>query len=134
MRARGFTLLEVMVAVAISAVAIVSVLELFSGSTRLARMSVQQTEALVVARAVLDQQLWQIELEDGEQSGTEGRLRYNVRVEPVLPTLGVPEEEEGPEDESEDYELKRIDVVVSWDTPAGEKSVALSTARLVELF
>jgi len=123
-----------MVAVAISAVAIVSVLELFSGSTRLARVSVQQTEALVVARALLDQQLWQIELEDGEQSGTEGRLRYNVRVEPVLPTLGVPEEEEGPEDESEDYELKRIDVVVSWDTPAGEKSLALSTARLVELF
>ena len=134
MRERGFTLLEVMVAVAISAVAIVSVLELFAGSTRLARVSVRQTEALVVARALLDQQLWPVEIEDGEQSGTEGHLRYRVLVEPVAPALGVPEDEEGPEEESEDYELKRIDVVVSWDTPAGEKSVALSTARLVELF
>jgi type II secretion system protein I len=134
LREHGFTLLEVMVAVAISAIAIVSVLELFSGSTRLARVSVRQTEALVVARAVLDRQLWQIEMKDGEQSGTEGDLRYRVLVEPVAPALGVPEEEEGPEQESEDYELKRIDVVVSWDTPGGEKSVALSTARLVELF
>ena len=132
--ARGFTLLEMMISVAIAAVGIVSVLELFSGSTRLARMSVRQTEALIVARSLMDEQMWQTELDDGEESGTEGDFRYRIRVEQTEPRLGVPEDMEPEEEEEIDYELKRIDVAVSWATAAGERQVELSTLRLLEIF
>ena len=134
MKERGFTLLEVMISVAISAIAIVSVLELFAGSTRLASLSVSHTEALVVARSKLDEFLWLTELDDGESSGAVGPYDYRIRIEPLIANLGVPAEGAAPEPESDDYELKRIDVVVSWPTPAGERSVALSTARIVEVF
>lgn len=134
MRSRGFTLLEVMVSVAISAIAIVGVLELFSGSTRLARLSVHHSEALIFARSLLDGRLFRTEIEDGEEQGSEGAFRYHVRIEPMEPTLGVGAEDDAAEYEPDEYELKRIDVVVSWDTPAGEKSIALSSARVVEVF
>ena len=138
-RAAGFTLLEVMIAVSISAVGIVGLLELFSGSVRLASISARQTDALVVARAQMDRNLWDPELEDGEDAGTwrdhriGGEYRWRVSIEEYLPQLGVPEGEEV-EQEAEDYELKQITVVVSWDTPGGTKDLSLSTVRLVELF
>jgi prepilin-type N-terminal cleavage/methylation domain-containing protein len=49
---RGFTLLEVMIAVSIAAIGIVSLLELFGGSMRLARAASDQTKAIVIASSV----------------------------------------------------------------------------------
>jgi prepilin-type N-terminal cleavage/methylation domain-containing protein len=138
-RSSGFTLLEVMIAVSVSAIGIVGLLELFSGSVRLASISARQTDALIVARAQMDRSLWDPELEEGEDAGTwrdhriGGEYRWQVSVEEYLPQLGVPEGEDV-EEESTDYELKQITVVVSWDTPGGTSDVSLSTVRLVELF
>jgi prepilin-type N-terminal cleavage/methylation domain-containing protein len=132
-RHAAFTLLEVMIAVSISAIGIVSLLELFAGSVRLAGVSAKQTEALVLARALVDQQLWKADLEDVDEQGSEGDYQWRVVVAPTDPQFVLGENGE-PENPSDDYELKRIDVVVGWTTPRGEQNVHLSTARLTELF
>ncbi len=134
MRSRkGFTLLEVMIAVSISAIGIVSLLELFAGSVRLAGVSAKQTEALVLARALMDRQIWQVDLEDLDEQGTEGEFRWHVVVAPIDPQFVLGENGE-PENPSDDYELKQIDVLVAWETVRGGQNVHVSSARLTELF
>jgi type II secretion system protein I len=131
---RGFTLLEVLIATSIAAVGIVAVLELFAGSTRLAGNSSEQTLAISVARSVMDQALWQGDLDSQSLSGEFDKYRWSLTVEPVEPQLGSGEEEERP-NESQDYELKRIVVTVDWPSLGGrEKSLTLESARIMEAF
>jgi hypothetical protein len=54
-------------------------------------------------------------------------------VAPADPQFVLGENGE-PENPSDDYELKQIDVLVGWTTPRGEQNVHLSTVRLTELF
>lgn len=130
----GFTLLEVLIATAIAAVGIVSVLELFSGSTRLAGNSSEQTLAISVGRAVMDQALWQGDLDDQTVSGHYDKFNWTLAVDGVEPELGRGEEEERV-NESQDYELKHIVVTVNWASLGGrEKSIVLESARIMEAF
>jgi prepilin-type N-terminal cleavage/methylation domain-containing protein len=133
----GFTLLEVMIATAISAVGIVSLLELFSGSTRLVGASAEQTEAVIVARSIMDAALWQSDLDaSDEANGHSGKYRWRIEIFDYDAQLGVTAESEmGLEKESEDYELKEILVSVAWQTPGGrERSIELNSVRLMEQF
>ena len=52
---RGFTLLEIMVALAIMAVALVTVMQLFSGALRSAKTSYDYTLAVVGAKEKMDE-------------------------------------------------------------------------------
>ena len=70
----GFTLLEVMVAVAILAVGMVSLFELFSGSLRLAKVSEDYTKAVMGAQKKMDEVLGYIYLEDYEQLDHQGEF------------------------------------------------------------
>ena len=92
-RSRGFTLLEVMLAVAISAIGIVSLLELFGGSMRLARISTEQTRAVVLASSLMDQALWRAELPERDFSGEEGDYRWTISIKAVDPQLASTEDE-----------------------------------------
>lgn len=131
---RGFTLLEVLVASSIAAIGIVTVLELFAGSSRLAGASTRQSEALITARSVMDQALWQADLDDGLTQDTWGDYAWTLEVRPIEPQLGSTEENPR-ENESDDYELKEIVVTVRWNVARGvEKSVTLSSARIMEQF
>lgn len=134
---RGFTLMEVLIATSVAAVGIVAALELFSGSTRLAGASTEQTQALVIARSVMDQVLWRIDIEDGTESGEVDEYRWTREVVTLEPSLGRSDADDlGEEDEeSEDFELKGVSVVVSWTNPGGvDKEIRLSSARVMEKF
>ena len=134
---RGFTLMEVLIATSVAAIGIVAALELFSGSTRLAGASTEQTQALVIARSVMDQVLWRIDIEDGTESGEVDEYRWTREVVTLEPSLGRSDADDlGEEDEeSEDFELKGVSVVVSWTNPGGvDKEVRLSSARVMEKF
>ncbi len=135
MKARdGFTLLEVLIATSVAAIGIVGVLELFSGSAHLARASVRQTDALVLAQAVMDEALWRSDLEDGGESGSEGPFRWHIEIEPYDPRLGAPDGEQVRENVSNDYELKRVRVTVDWGQPGSSQSVELTSLRIMERF
>src|SRR5881628_3380779 len=67
--AGGFTLLEVMVALAVLAIGIVTALELFAGSLRLGTKASHHTQAAIYAQNVMDRLFAQSTLDDGEESG-----------------------------------------------------------------
>ena len=132
-RASGFTLLEVMVATALAAVGIVSVLELFAGSARLARASASQTEAIAVASAVMDRALWRAELPETELEGESGQYQWTLSIQRIDPQLSS-EEEDPRENESDLYDLMEVIVSVRWGIPGAEKTVSLQSARVMEQF
>jgi len=130
---RGFTLLEVMIAVSIAAIGIVSLLELFGGSMRLARAASDQTRAIVIASALMDDVLWKPELPEGDNAGETGDYHWLMSVKPVDPELGSTEDKPL-EDISEDYELYEITIQVSWGQSDTPKQITLRSRRLMERF
>jgi prepilin-type N-terminal cleavage/methylation domain-containing protein len=134
---RGFTLMEVLIATSVAAIGIVAALELFSGSTRLAGASTDQTQALVIARSVMDQVLWRVDIDDGTESGKVDDYHWTREVVTMEPSLGRGDTDDlgKKERESDDFELKGVLVVVSWTNAGGvEKEVRLSSARIMEKF
>lgn len=131
-RQRGFTLLEVMIAASVMAVGIVGALELFSGSMKLAGDADRQSKATVLARALVDEELWRDVLENNQRSGDEAGFRWSVATYPVERELVGEDEQNQPElhDVSGELGLWLIEAEVSWETPSGEKSLRLETARL----
>jgi len=131
---RGFTLLEVMIATAIMAMGIVGALELFSGSLRLAGDAERQSRATVLARSLVDEELWRDVLEDGERSGTEDRFSWSVATHPIDRELVGRDEDQGElHDVTGELGLWRIEAEVRWEAPAGQKSLVLETARIGQL-
>lgn len=130
-RSRGFTLLEVLIAVSIMGIGIVGALELFSGSLRLAGESGKQSQAVVLARALVDEELWRDVLEENQRAGTEGPYSWAVSTGPVDREL-VSEQERASEfhDDANELGLWLIEAEVHWETPNGSKSLVLETARI----
>jgi hypothetical protein len=129
--------MEVLIATSVAAIGIVAVLELFSGSTRLAGASSDQTFALAVGRSVMDQALWRVDLDEGTEQGEVEDYHWTREVLPLEPALGRTDDDglgkEG--QESEDFELKAILVVVAWTNAGGiDKEIRLSSARIMEKF
>jgi len=131
-RQRGFTLLEVMIATSIMAVGIVGALELFSGSLRLAGNADRQSAATVLARALIDEELWRDVLEDNQRNGTEGDFAWTVITHPIDRELIGREEQDHAElhDIADEMGLWLIEAEVSWESPSGRKAISLETARI----
>jgi general secretion pathway protein I len=130
---RGFTLLEVMIAVSIAAIGIVSLLELFGGSMRLARAASDQTNAIIVASSLMDGVLWKPELPEGEKAGDVGDYHWVMNVRPVDPEFGSTEDDPL-KDISDSYELYEITIDVSWGQAEAGKSITLRSRRIMERF
>ena len=114
----GFTLLEVVVALAIFAAGILAVLELFSGSLRLSEGARDMSAAQVYASQRMEEALLAPNPVPGVERGTFGeKYRWETNT-----TLGPPEEESP-------YREVRIRVFVRWDDGAQERSVDLSASR-----
>ncbi len=80
----GFTLLEVMVAMAIVGLGIVTLLEIFSSGLRLGTKSSERTEAILYGRQVMDDALIRPDVRRGREDGSfENRYRWVLRTDPV---------------------------------------------------
>jgi len=129
--AQGFTLLEIMVALAILATGIVSVLELFGGSLRLSSKSSQRTQAVIYAQNVMDRILAKERLEDGADSGElPGGYQWQARVQEVHP----PDEDTkrlqpNSQNATDLFHLKEIEVGVFWSEGLGQQSYILRSLR-----
>ncbi len=133
-RQRGFTLLEVVIAASVMAVGVAAALELFTGSLRLAGASTHQTDALVLARSLMDEMVWRADLDDERREGQEGDLAWSVLVRPGDPQFGADPEEGMRANTSDEFELKEIVVAVTWVGVGGSAAVSLETVRLVESY
>ncbi len=97
----GFTLLEVVVAMAIVGLGVVILLEIFSSGLRLGSKSSERTEAVLYGRQVMDHALIRRDLRRGREDGSfENRFRWTLRVDPL--------QEESVLDLSSGWELEEV--------------------------
>lgn len=123
--APGFTLLEVLVALAILGLGVVTLLELFSMGLRLGAKSTVHTEAVTYGRQVMDEFLARGELRDGTEQGTsERQSRWRMQVRTA-------DQSSSDRSLASDWELKEVtlDLVVS--DGGRDRSVEFKTLRLV---
>lgn len=114
----GFTLLEVLVALAILAAGLLGLLELLSGSLRLSGGARDVTAASLYASQRLEEALLAPRPVEGEESGPFGETyRWTAR------TTFLPEEEGRP------FRPVRIEVTVRWDDAGRERAVSVAATR-----
>ncbi|HEY7528227.1 MAG TPA: prepilin-type N-terminal cleavage/methylation domain-containing protein [Candidatus Deferrimicrobiaceae bacterium] len=117
-REGGFTLLEVIVALAILAAGFLGLLELLSGSLRLSGGARDATAASMYASQRLEEALLAPKPVAGEESGLFGeRYRWIAR------TSFLPEEEGKP------YLPVRIQVTVTWSDGDRQRAVSVAATR-----
>jgi prepilin-type N-terminal cleavage/methylation domain-containing protein len=122
-RSSGFTLLEVVVAMAIVGLGVVTLLEIFSLGLRLGAKSSVETESMAYGRQVMDEVLARVSIDQGATQGNfQERGRWQLRVQNVREaerTLSL----------GSAWELKEVTIGVRL-TDAG-REVELKTFKLI---
>src|SRR5882724_1278804 len=120
-RQRGFTLIEIIVALAILAVALGALFQSFSTGLRATVVSDRQEAAVMLAQSLLDRIGQNIPLAAGEQAGvSEDGLRWSIAIAPS--PLIAP-------DRRADSPLLPFDVAVTVAVDGG-RPLTLTTLRL----
>ena len=121
----GFTLLEVVVAMTIVGLGVVTLLQIFSFGLRLGAKSTVQTEAMAYSRELMDELLVREKMDDGTERGTiadKGRWTFQVQtVRNPSTTLDL----------GAAWELKSLRLDMRMHEAGRERQVELSTLRLV---
>ena len=121
----GFTLLEVVVAMTIVGIGVVTLLEIFSTWLRLGSRSSATTEAMTYGRQAMDEILLRRKIEEGAPQGSlNERARWKLGIEPVREpsdTLSL----------SSAWELKEITLDMRVTDAGRDRPVELRTYRLV---
>ncbi len=126
----GFTLLEVMVALAILALGLVTVLELFAGSLRIGVKSSRQTQAAIYAQNVMDRVFAQSTLEDGETNGEfPGGYMWRARIQELHPDDDRSRLQPNRANQTDLFHLKEIEVQLRWEEDNGPKTFVLKSLR-----
>lgn len=150
-RARGFTLIEMIAAFVIFAIAVGSLMQILTMSMNNARRSVDETRAALWAQSLLDNVGIGERIEAGGSSGRfDDRYRWELNIEQIDPMLiaatgneamtqaasgglaGVGNTSSGsPISELAPMELYHVDLVVSWGERAREHNAHFTTLRAV---
>jgi general secretion pathway protein I len=84
MRHRGFTLIEVVVAMALLAVGLTVIIELFSGGLRLGRTSMEYTKAVNYGRMKMEEIVVKQTMEEGSEEGKfDETFRWQIETKKV---------------------------------------------------
>lgn len=139
-RARGFSLIEVLVAFALLAVALGILLAILSGGLAQVRQSGDVTEATLHAQSLLEQRIAMAPLEPGSDQGEldDGRYRWRLEITEVPDPAPVADADtDAPPIETVGLQLAsapkvyRLQLDVGWgdqDEPA--RSLRLATLRV----
>jgi len=126
---KGFTLIEVVVAMAILGIALTVIIELFAGGLRLARVSKEYTKAVNYANTKMEEvACWQT-LEEGMTEGEfDETYRWRVAMNKVnlLPV-------EKPWEVKPPIQLFQIRVDVLWRSGSKERSAGIETHRTMKV-
>jgi prepilin-type N-terminal cleavage/methylation domain-containing protein len=120
----GFTLLEVLIAMTILGLGVVTLLQIFSQGLQLGARSTARTETIASGARVMDELLARRTLSDGSQNGTLGANgRWSAQVQAVRdpsPSLEL----------SSNWELKEVALEMTVIESGLERRVDLKTLRL----
>ena len=129
---KGFTLLEILLAIVILGVSLTVIMQQFSAGLRIAYTSKTYTTAISYAKQKLEEFQLQQEIEETEERGDfDDGYSWRVTIVPYEDYL----EEEGEDEDLFEHlplEMYRLDSVVSWIEGDKEKSVLLSTLKTVK--
>jgi general secretion pathway protein I len=123
----GFTLLEVVVALVIAALALVALFQAGSGGLFAVDIAARSEEALQRAQSHLAALGRDAALIEGDSSGDDGAgYRWRLRVQPVAQRQGVAADGVTPQTTS----LFDVEVSISWQDRGHQRAVVLRTLRL----
>ena len=129
MRRRGFTLLEVLVATAIMAIAVTAALSALRASLRNAGRQVELERAASLARRKMDELLAVPALPHGQPFGGVFSPDYTSGIEAGWSALVTPAEAATMPPRPNSTGLERIQLEIWWQTETGRKSMRLETYR-----
>jgi len=124
----GFTLMEVVVSLAILGIALTVIIELFSGGLRLAKTSKEYTKAVNYARAKMEEIESQQNIEEGTKEGEFDDIyhwRVGMKKTNILPPEKFP-------DFKPPVDLFQIKVDVLWKSGSKERSTSIESYRTVK--
>jgi general secretion pathway protein I len=124
---RGFTLLEVLIAMMILTISIVVIFQLFSGGLRSAKLSDEYTRAIFHARAKMEEALLAQRLREGE---TEGIIEEDYRWR--LSIVPMESEEDSGFLPSSIEALFRVTVDVFWNDGERERTFTIRTLHMAK--
>lgn len=125
--AAGFTLLEVIVALAIASFAMIGLFEAGSGGLFAVDTAARAEEALQRAQSHLAAVGRDAALVEGDQQGDDGGgYRWQLRIEPVAQRPGLAEDGVTAQTTS----LFDVEVAISWAARGHRRAVVLHTLRL----
>lgn len=125
----GFTLIEVVVAMAILAIGLTIIIELFSGGLRLGRTSVDYTKAVNYARMKMEEFSLRQTMEEGSEEGTfDDNYRWQIDVKRV----DVLQAENRPEFKPP-AELFQVKINILWKSGSKERSTRIESFRTIRL-
>jgi general secretion pathway protein I len=123
---KGFTLIEVLVAVVLLGIGLTIILELFSGGLRSVRLSEEYTRAVWYGREKMEEMLVSRELSEGVTEGTfDPSYSWKIEVKKSNPLIG--QGEEGTT--TLPIELYQIIVTVTWPSGARQRSLEIESLR-----
>jgi len=123
---RGFTLLEILVALSVMGIALTMVVQLFSGSLRMASLSQSYNQAAQLAERKMAEVMASEEPPDEKGSTETGNFNESYTWEVV----STPYEELKPEDERGfPLELYRMEVKVTWKQAGKERRIILTSIK-----
>jgi general secretion pathway protein I len=142
-RETGFTLLEIMVSLAIMAIALVTVIQLFSGALRSARISYDYSLAIMGAKKKMDEALTVNTLEEFDELQKSGDFEEDIMEGyhweftgpdpyPIPEGLATDVEEESGILDDLSFNLYQISVKVKWASGMHEKEIGFTTLKILE--
>ena len=130
--ARGFTLLEVMLAFVIFALSFATVLEIMAGSMRSVKRASEDTEVALFAQSIMDLVGTEIPIEEGEFSGTSmDRYQWRLGIYLYDATDVDTQTQTQVLAEMSGIELYWVDLDIDWDTGRRQRNVHFSTIRSI---
>lgn len=127
---RGYTLIEVIVAFAVLALALTLLLGILSGATKQVRWADEAGRAALHAQSLLDQTGVGEALQPGHKDGEfeDGRYRWSLEVEPYRD----PSAQQGPQPVDPGApQLLRLELLVQWGEGGPRQRLQLQSLRLV---
>ena len=124
----GFTLVEVVVAMAVLGISLVLIIELFSGGLRLARASEEYTIAGQFARQKMEEIALSNQLEEGIEEGEfDSTYRWQAEVKKIEVLLFSKETDYRPP-----VDLFQVQVRIIWKSGNKERMTRIETFKAVK--
>jgi general secretion pathway protein I len=127
---RGFTLLEVLLAVMILAISVTAILSQFSVGMEAGGKARDITEAVLHAKDKLEQ--LKAAVDDAGAAAQSGALDDGYTWESFVSQYALPEQQAGDNEKNLSFDLLKLTVVVRWDTGGQPRQVELSTLKAVK--